>query len=289
MPLPTHVTLTEVGPRDGLQNESAFVSTQDKITFIELLTEAGFPIIETTSFVNPKKIPALADHDHVMRHFQTTQKTIYSAIIPNLQGLQNAIAAGCHYIGVLTAVSETFLQKNINCAIEESLERIQSIIVLAKQHNIYVKGYISCAMGCPYEGLLPIEKTVALAEKLLALGCDEIAISDTIGTGTPSLTHTLMAAICQKIPIEKIAIHFHDTYGHAIENIRTCLALGISKIDASIGGLGGCPYAKGASGNVATEKVLALLNSLNIETGIDKEKAAKAATFIKHKLSLKVS
>ena len=284
MLLPKKVIITEVSPRDGLQNEPTFISTDDKIKFIELLTEANFPIIETTSFVNPKKIPALADHDIVMKHFSNTATTHYSAIIPNVQGLQNAIKAGCKHIAVLTAVSETFLQKNIHCSIDESLERIREIIIIAKQQAISVRGYISCTMGCPYEGFIAIENTVKIAEKLLTLGCDEIAISDTIGTGTPLLAKTIIETVLQKIPLEKIVIHFHDTYGQALANIYACLELGISKIDASIGGLGGCPYAKGASGNVATEEVLYLLNGLGIETGIDLQKAIRASHFICNKL-----
>jgi len=284
MPLPKKVMITEVSPRDGLQNESTFISTEDKIKLIALLTEANFPIIETTSFVNPKKIPALADHDIVMKNFTNTATTHYSAVIPNVQGLENAITAGCKHIAVLTAVSETFLQKNIHCSIDESLARIRDIIAIAKQHKISVRGYISCTMGCPYEGFIAIENTVTIAEKLLALGCDEIAISDTIGTGTPLLAKNIIEAVLKKIPLEKIAIHFHDTYGQALANIYACLELGVTKIDASIGGLGGCPYAKGASGNVATEEVLYLLNGLNIETGIDLQKAIYASQFICEKL-----
>ncbi|MDP1574108.1 MAG: hydroxymethylglutaryl-CoA lyase [Coxiellaceae bacterium] len=284
MPLPKKVIITEVSPRDGLQNESTFISTEDKIKFINLLTEAHFPIIEATSFVNPKKIPALADHDAIMTHFPNTENTHYSAVIPNVQGLQNAIAAGCKHIAVLTAVSETFLQKNIHCTISESLARIQDIITIAKQQAISVRAYISCTMGCPYEGFIAIKNTVEIAEKLLHMGCDEIAISDTIGTGTPHLAKNIIEAVLQKIPLEKIAIHFHDTYGQALANIYACLELGVTKIDASIGGLGGCPYAKGASGNVATEEVLYLLNGLHIETGIDLQKAIRASRFIYEKL-----
>lgn len=281
MILPKKVTLTEVSPRDGLQNEKVFVPTEIKIQFIQLLTDAGFPIIEATSFVNPKKIPALADHDIVMKTFTSNAKTKYAALIPNTQGLQNAIAAGCHHIAVITAASETFAQKNMNCSIDESLARIQAILDIAKPNNIFVRAYISCALGCPYEGFIQPKVTAEIAKKLFAMGCDEIAVGDTIGTGTPLKAQALIQAVHQYVPIEKIAIHFHDTYGQAIANIFTCLQLGISKIDASVGSLGGCPYAKGATGNVATESVLYLLNDLNIETGIDLKKVTKAREFIR--------
>lgn len=293
MAIPTHIILTEVSPRDGLQNEPVFVATKDKIKFIELLTAAHFPIIETTAFVNPKKIPALADHDIVMKHFSMTgigdrgsgisEKThsIYSALIPNLQGLMNAISCGCNHIAVITTVSETFAQKNMGCSIAESIERIKNILKITKEKKIFIRAYISCTLGCPYEGVIPPEKTAQLAKQLLGLGCDEVAIADTIGTGTPTITRQLMQAVMQFIPVEKIAVHFHDTYGHAIENIKTCLELGISKIDASVGGIGGCPYAKGATGNVATEKVLDLLDTLHIKTNINRDAVNKASTFIK--------
>ncbi|OGT40997.1 MAG: hydroxymethylglutaryl-CoA lyase [Gammaproteobacteria bacterium RIFCSPHIGHO2_12_FULL_40_19] len=278
---PTHVTLTEVSPRDGLQNETAFVPTDIKIQFIRLLADAGFAIIEATSFVNPKKIPALADHTFVMKTFSSNAKTKYAALIPNVQGLQNAIDAGCNHIAVITAASETFAQKNMNCSIDASLARIQAILAIAKPKNIFVRAYISCTLGCPYEGFIQPEITAKIAQKLLLMGCDEIAVADTIGTGTPLKTHALILAVNQYVPIEKIAIHFHDTYGQAIANIFTCLQLGVAKIDASVGSLGGCPYAKGATGNVATESVLYLLNDLHIETGVDLNKVIKAREFIR--------
>lgn len=284
MNLPKHVTFTEVSPRDGLQNEKKFVPTDIKIKFIELLTQAGFPIIEATAFVNPKKIPALSDHEMIMKHFHSNNKTKYAALIPNAQGLENALLCGCKYISVFTTVSETFSQKNISCSIEKSLQRISEIIKIAKQKKIFIRGYISCVMGCPYEKFITIEKTAALAKKLFEMGCDEIALGDTIGTGTPLLAQELIHAVNKFIPIEKIAIHFHDTYGQAITNIFACLQLGISKIDSSVGSLGGCPYAKGATGNVATESVLYLLNELKIETGVNLNAAKKARNFIRSHL-----
>lgn len=280
MNLPKKVIITEVSPRDGLQNESVFIPTDIKIQFIELLTQAAFPEIEITSFVNPKKIPALADCTEVMQAFSTNTQSKYITLIPNLQGLQNTIASGCKHISVITTVSETFSQKNMNCSIDESLHRIQDIIQVAKPKQISIRAYISCTMGCPYEGFIATEKTVAIAKKLLSIGCDEISIADTIGTGTPLLAQQLIQLVSQHIPMEKIVIHFHDTYGQALANIFACLELGVSKIDSSVGGLGGCPYAKGASGNVATEDVLYLLNGLHIETNVNLKAAIRASEFI---------
>lgn len=280
MQLPKKVVLTEVSPRDGLQNEKKFVPTDIKIQFIELLSQAGFPIIETTSFVNPKKIPMLSDCMDVMKKMNRHPNIIYSVLIPNTQGLQNAIETNCHYINVITSASETFAQKNMNCSIDESIVRISEIIKIAKPNAIFVRATISCALGCPDEGDIPHEKTAAIAKKILALGCDQITIADTIGKGTPEKTKQLIQTVSQCIPIEKIGIHFHDTYGHAIKNIKIGLQLGISHIDSSVGNLGGCPYATGAPGNVATESVLHLLQELNIKTGIDLEKVMTAHDFI---------
>jgi len=285
MNLPKTVTITEVSPRDGLQNEKKFIPTEIKIQFIELLAQAGFPIIEATAFVNPKKIPMLADHAEVFQKITPHKNIIYSALIPNEQGLLNAIACGCEHITVITATSETFAQKNMNCSIDESLQRIEAILKITKAKNIFVRADISCTLGCPYEGFIAPEITANIAKKLFDMGCDEIAVADTIGTGTPLKAQALIQAVKKYVPIEKIAIHFHDTYGQAIANIFACLQLGISKIDSSIGGIGGCPYAKGATGNVATESVLYLLNELNIETGIDLDKAKKAREFIRKFLS----
>lgn len=282
---PKKVTLVEVSPRDGLQNEKVIIPTDIKIQFIQKLTEAGFPIIEATSFVNPKKIPALADHEEVFKHIAHTHThTHYNALVPNLQGLEKAISLDCKNIGVLTAVSNTFLQKNVNCTIEESLSRIKDIITRAKPHSIFIRAYISCTLGCPFEGFIGFEKTAQLAKRLFEMGCDEICVADTIGTGTPLKAQELIQTVHQFIPINKIAIHFHDTYGQALANIFACLQLGVSIIDASVGGLGGCPYAPGASGNVATEKVLYMLNGMGIETGIDSDKLLKASRFIQQYL-----
>lgn len=280
MSLPHKVIITEVSPRDGLQDEKIFISTENKIKFIHLLADAGLSHIEATSFVSPKRISTLSDHNEVMHALSSDSRTQYSALVPNAKGLKNAMQAGCKHIAVLTTVSETFAQKNIHCSIEESIERITEIIVIAKLAKITIRGYISCTLGCPYEGFISIEKTAELAKKLLSLGCDEIALADTIGTGTPKITQELIQAVSRLVPIEKIAIHFHDTYGQALANIYAALELGISNIDSAVGGLGGCPYAKGASGNIATEEVLYLLNGLNIKTGVNLNKTIKASEFI---------
>ncbi len=280
MNYPKKVTLTEVSPRDGLQNEKVFVPTDIKIQFIELLAQAGFPIIEATSFVNPKKIPMLADHADVFKSLKSHKNMVYSALIPNLQGLENAMQLGCTHITVITAASETFAQKNMDCTIAESLQRIETILKIAKTKNIFVRVDISCTLGCPYEGFIKPEITAEIAKKLLAMSCDEIAVADTIGVGTPLKAQALIHAVNRYVPIEKIAIHFHDTYGQAIANIFACLQLGVSKIDASVGGIGGCPYAVGATGNVATENVLYLLDELNIETGVDLIGVKKSRGFI---------
>lgn len=279
--LPKQVIIHEVSPRDGLQNEKIIIPTDIKLAFIKQLAEAGLSRIEATSFVSPQKIPALADHAELMPKLISTEETHYFALIPNQQGLQGAITSGCKYIAVITAVSNTFSEKNMHCTIQKSIERIQAIIKIAKPKNIFIRAYISCALGCPYEGFLQPEKTAEIANMLLAIGCDEIVLADTIGIGTPNTAQALIQAVTQFVPIEKIAVHFHDTQGQALANIYACLQLGVSIIDSSAGGLGGCPYAEGASGNVATETVLYLLNGLGIHTGVDLNKIIKASAFLR--------
>jgi hydroxymethylglutaryl-CoA lyase len=284
MPLPKSVKIVEVGPRDGLQNESQTIPTTTKIKFINLLSETGLSVIEATSFVSPKKIPQLADHTEVLQHITKNPQVHYPVLVPNLQGLNNAIAAGAKEISVFIAASETFSQKNINCSIEESLNRIVEMLPLIKQHQLTMRGYISCVLGCPYEGEIDYNVTLKLAEKLLTLGCYEISLGDTIGVGTPLKAQTLIKTLLTKIPAEKLAMHFHDTYGQAIANIYASLELGISTFDSSIAGLGGCPYAKGATGNVATEDVIYLMHGLNIHTGVDLNKLVQVAKFISDQL-----
>lgn len=280
MAYPKKVTIVEVGPRDGLQNESKNIPTPLKIEFINQLSQTGLTVIEATSFVSPKWIPQMADHTEVMRGIAQNPKVRYPVLTPNEQGYKDAIAAGAKNVSVFTAASETFNQKNINCSIEESLQRIAQVIQLAKKDHIPVRGYVSCALGCPYEGKISPEPVLAVAEKLIQLGCYEVSLGDTIGVGTPHQAQRLIEVVSQKIPIEKIAVHFHDTYAQAVANIYACLEKGIHTIDSSTAGLGGCPYAPGAGGNVATEDVVYLLNGLGIESGVDLKKITKAGQLI---------
>ncbi len=279
--IPKQVKLFEVGPRDGLQNESSFVPTDIKVQWINQLIDAGLPEIEITSFASPKWVPALSDHTEIMQKFKNTNTPCY-ALIPNEKGLQNAIDSGCKYFSLITAASETFTKKNTNCTIDESLTRIKNITNITKKNNHTVRAYISCTLGCPYEGFIQPKKTAIIAKQLLDIGCDEIVISDTIGTGTPNQTQSLIEAVSKFVPIKQLAIHFHDTYGQALANIYSALQMGIAKIDASSAGLGGCPYAKGASGNVAMEDVIYLLHGMGIETGINLDKIVQASEFIMH-------
>lgn len=280
MQIPKYVKLVEVGPRDGLQNEAKILPTLMKIDFINRLSETGLTVIEATSFVSPKWIPQLADHKEVLEGITKKENISYPVLVPNLQGCENAIASGAKEIAVFTTPSETFCKKNINCTVEESLQKIAEVTTLAKKHSIKIRGYLSCVLGCPYEGEISPDKVAALAEKLIALGCYEISLGDTIGVGTALKTKNLLETVIKKIPCEKLAVHFHDTYGQALANIYVALEQGIAVIDSSVSGLGGCPYAKGASGNVATEDVLYLLNGMNIKTGVDLNKIIQVGRFI---------
>jgi hydroxymethylglutaryl-CoA lyase len=271
MNFPTHVKLVEVGPRDGLQNEKEFIPTAAKIELIHRLSKTGLTTIEATSFVSPKWVPQFTDNSEVLASIPKNTDIHYPVLVPNIQGMENALKAGAREIAVFSAASETFSKKNTNATIAESLSDIAEINLLAKQHKIPVRGYISCVLGCPYEGDIALNMVTEVAQKLYALGCHEIALGDTIGVGTPNKAQAMIKAVSDVIPIQKIAIHFHDTYGQALANIYACLELGVAIIDSSIAGLGGCPYAKGASGNVATEDVLYLLNGLGIKTGVNLE------------------
>ncbi len=280
MSMPKDVTLIEVGPRDGLQNEPHFVSSEQKIKFINQLSQTGLKNIEVTSFVSEKAIPQLADNLDVFEGINKPQHINFSALVPNPKGLQNALKANLTHIAVFTAASNTFNLRNINCSIEESLARCKRVIDEAKQHQLHIRAYISCVLGCPYEGHISPQQVVAVTEQLLALGVDEISFGDTIGVGTPQQTLDLIRAITPLLPIEQIAMHFHDTYGQAVGNVYAALTAGIHRFDSAVAGLGGCPYARGASGNVATEDLLYLMHGLGIETGIDIYKVVRAGDMI---------
>jgi len=284
MSLPKSVKLVEVGPRDGLQNEKKIIPTAIKIDLINRLSNTGLRVIEATSFVSPQWIPQLADHSEVFQGITKGKNISYPVLVPNKKGLENAIAVGVKEVAVFTTPSETFCQRNTNCTVAESLQRIAEITEIANKNKIRIRGYLSCVLGCPYEGNISSESVADLAEKLIQLGCYEISLGDTIGVGTPGKTQTLLKTVMKKIPKEKLAVHFHDTYGQALANIYVALECGISVIDSAVAGLGGCPYAKGATGNVATEDVLYMLNGLEIESGVNLEKLVEAGRFISHYL-----
>jgi hydroxymethylglutaryl-CoA lyase len=269
MNLPTHVRLVEVGPRDGLQNEKQPISVADKVRLVDDLSAAGLGYIEVGSFVSPKWVPQMAGSAEVFAQIQQLPGITYAALTPNLQGFAAALQSGVKEVAVFAAASEAFSQKNINCSIAESLERFAPLVEAARQHDVRVRGYVSCVLGCPYDGHVPPEQVALVARELFAMGCYEVSLGDTIGAGTAGDTRKLIEVVGRDIPRDKLAGHFHDTYGQALSNIYASLFEGISVFDSSVAGLGGCPYAKGATGNVATEDVLYLLKGLGIETGID--------------------
>ena len=269
---PDRVRIVEVGPRDGLQNEQASINTADKIALVDGLSDAGVGFIEVGSFVSPKWVPQMADSAAVFAGIQRRPQVVYAALTPNVQGLEAAIAAGASQVAVFAAASESFSQKNINCSIAESLKRFEPLMARAKAEGIKVRGYVSCVLGCPYEGEVAPSQVRYVSQALWEMGCYEISLGDTIGVGTAAQARRLIEVLSRDIPRTSLAGHFHDTYGQALANIYACLQEGIGVFDSAIGGLGGCPYAKGATGNVATEDVLYLLQGLGIETGIDLER-----------------
>ncbi|KKO47911.1 hydroxymethylglutaryl-CoA lyase [Arsukibacterium sp. MJ3] len=283
MSLPQHVQIVEVGPRDGLQNEAA-VSTADKVVLIDMLSAAGLSYIESGAFVSPKWVPQMADSGEVFAGIKRKAGVTYAALTPNLKGYAAAKAAGATEVAIFGAASEAFSQKNINCTIAESLARFAPVVEAALADGIKVRGYVSCALGCPYQGEVAPTEVALVAKALLELGCYEISLGDTIGVGTPKKVNAMLDAVLAMVPAEKVAVHFHDTYGQALTNIYVALNRGISIIDSAVAGLGGCPYAAGASGNVATEDVVYLLNGLGITHGIDLTALAQAGWFITDKL-----
>ncbi|MBP70132.1 MAG: hydroxymethylglutaryl-CoA lyase [Haliea sp.] len=284
MNLPTSVTLVEMGPCDGLQNESASISLATKLRLIDDLAAAGLNVIESGSFVNPKWIPQMADSAEVFRGLQRRAGVRYTALTPNLQGLERALDAGADEVAVFAAASEAFSRKNINCGIAESLQRFEPVMARAEAAGVRVRGYVSCVLGCPYEGEIAPQNVLEVARALLGLGCYEVSLGDTIGTGTAGSTQRLLDALLPHIPAQQLALHCHDTYGQALANILVGLQNGIATVDASVAGLGGCPYARGATGNVATEDVVYMLNGMGIHTGIDLDALVSAGARISEAL-----
>ena len=280
MPLPAKVKIVEVGPRDGLQNEKQVVPTEIKIELIERLADAGLRAIEATSFVSPKWVPQMGDNAAVMQGIKRHPAAVYPVLTPNLQGFDAAVQAGATEVAIFAAASETFSQKNINCSIAESLKRFEPILSAASALEIPVRGYVSCVAGCPYEGAIAPEQAAGVAKSLFAMGCYEVSLGDTIGVGNPATIQRMIEACTRHVPIARLAGHYHDTYGMAIANIYASLEMGMAVFDSSVAGLGGCPYAQGASGNVATEDVVYLMYGLGIETGIDLAKLAAIGDWI---------
>lgn len=285
--MPRCVKIVEVGPRDGLQNEKNTVPTPVKIELIQRLASSGLSAVEATSFVSPKWVPQLADAKEVMEAVQNIEGVRFPVLTPNLKGFEAAVAAGAKEVAVFASASEAFSKSNINCTIKESLARYNDVALAAKKHEIPVRGYVSCVVGCPVEGSVPPSNVAYVAKELYHMGCYEVSLGDTIGVGTPGTVVPMLEAVMSVVPVEKLAVHFHDTYGQSLSNILVSLQMGVSVVDSSVAGLGGCPYAKGASGNVATEDVVYMLNGLGIKTDVDLGKIMAAGEFICNRLGRK--
>ena len=278
------VTMVEVGPRDGLQNEKTEISTSIKIELIERLANCGMPVVETGSFVSPKWVPQMADTEAVMAGLNFLPGTRYPVLVPNMIGFERALESGVKEIAVFTTASESFSQRNTNCSIDDSIDRLTPVIQLSIDSGINVRAYVSCVLGCPYEGDIKITDVSDICKHLIELGCNEVSLGDTIGIGTPAAANALIKVVSSEIPVGQLAVHFHDTYGQALANILACLDAGIRTIDASVSGLGGCPYANGATGNVASEDVVYMLHGLGLETGIDLAELARTGDWISKQL-----
>jgi hydroxymethylglutaryl-CoA lyase len=280
--LPQTVRVVEVGPRDGLQNEKALIPTEQKIQFVAMLAEAGLPVVEATSFVSPRAIPQLSDATAVMAGLPRLSTTSYPVLVPNLKGIERALAAGVRAIAVFTAASESFTRHNINATIAQSLANFRPVVALAQQEGVPVRGYISTVFGCPYEGAVDVRRVLNVAQALLEMGVSELSLGDTIGVATPNQVVDVLSILLTTgaIPVEQLAVHFHDTRGTALANVLIALQMGISIVDSSAGGLGGCPYAPGAAGNLATEDLLYMLHGMGINTGVNLEKVVAATSFI---------
>jgi hydroxymethylglutaryl-CoA lyase len=287
MPMPKRVKLVEVGPRDGLQNEKDEIPTAVKIALVDRLTDAGFPAIEVTSFVSPKWVPQMADNAQVMAGIRRRPGVTYSVLTPNMKGFEAALASSPDEVVIFGAASEAFSQRNINCSIAESIERFRPVADAARANGIKVRGAISVALGCPYQGEVPISSVVDVARRLADLGCHEFDVADTIGVGTPGRTRAVMEAVAAAVPLASMSGHFHDTYGMALANIYAALEVGVAIFHSSVAGLGGCPYAKGATGNVASEDVVYMLDGLDIDTGVDLGKLVAIGQWISGELGRK--
>jgi hydroxymethylglutaryl-CoA lyase len=284
MDYPRSIRIVEVGPRDGLQNEKTVVPTDVKIELIERLADAGLPAVEAGAFVSPKWVPQMADSAEVLRRVRRRPGTAYPVLVPNEKGFDAALDAGVEEIAVFAAASEAFSRRNINCSIAESLERFRPVAARARERGVKVRGYVSCVLGCPYEGDVAPTRVADVAAALVALGCYEVSLGDTIGVGTPAKARAMIEAAAARVPMAQLAVHFHDTYGQALANILACLQAGVTVIDSSVAGLGGCPYAPGASGNVATEDVLYMLDGMGIATGVDLTAVAATGAWISERL-----
>lgn len=284
MSLPTHVRLVEVGPRDGLQNEAQPISVADKVRLVDDLTDAGVSYIEVGSFVSPKWVPQMAGSADVFASIRQQPGITYAALAPNLRGFEDALAAGVKEVAVFAAASEAFSQRNINCSISESLQRFAPIMQAAREHGVKVRGYISCVLGCPYEGQVDAEQVAPIARELRDMGCYEVSLGDTIGTGTPGATRRLFEVVGAQVPRAELAGHFHDTYGQALANVLACLEEGVRTVDAAVAGSGGCPYAAGASGNLASEDLVYMLNGLGLHTGVDLSALAATGQWLSQQL-----
>jgi hydroxymethylglutaryl-CoA lyase len=278
------VRIVEMGPRDGLQNEKQSIPLATKLELIDRLAQAGLREIEATSFVSPKWVPQMADHDALMRALPRRPGVAYPVLTPNLQGFEAAVAAGAERVAVFAAASEAFSRKNINCSIAESIDRFLPVMAAAREHGVGVRGYVSCVVGCPYEGEVAPAKTADVAQRLIDIGCQEVSLGDTIGVGTPASVQRMLEACARVVPIERLAGHYHDTYGMAVANVFASYEFGLRSFDASVAGLGGCPYAKGATGNVATEDVVYLLHGVGADTGIDLDRLVDCGAWISAQL-----
>ncbi|WP_207484256.1 hydroxymethylglutaryl-CoA lyase [Arenibaculum pallidiluteum] len=284
MAFPERVRIVEMGPRDGLQNEKAVVPTDVKVALVERLADSGLPAVEAGAFVSPRWVPQMADTAEVLARIRRRPGTMYPVLVPNEKGLEAALAAGVEEVAVFGAASESFSRKNINCSIAESLDRFRPVAARAREAGLRVRGYVSCVLGCPYEGEVDPARVAEVAGALAGMGCYEVSLGDTIGVGTPAKARAMVQAVSATVPVDRLALHFHDTYGQALANILACLELGVAVVDSSVAGLGGCPYAKGASGNVATEDVLYMLHGMGIATGADLDAVAAIGSWISAKL-----